>query len=319
MTALRPHLAAAAGIFRRDATVYLSYRWRLGTQYVGVLFTLAVFYYISRLVRVGTFPSPDTYFSYAAVGVIILQVLQSTLDIPGAVRQELVAGTFERMAVSPFGPVWSILALFLFPLALAVVTMLVTLALGVVVFGLDARWSTVPLAVPVALVGAMALGAIALLFAGHGGPLQAGSGRRVRAGGDLARGGVLLPTFAAPVVAGLGFGRAAVHPRRRPLAPPAGRAALAALSVGRGREARRLHRRLAPTRARGVVVGGRSRPPAGYAHGVLDDLARSGATGRPVPEHVVYRDFAEQTVALNLQTGRYTASTRRRHDARCAS
>jgi hypothetical protein len=24
-----------------------------------------------------------------------------------------------------------------------------------------------------------------------------------------------------------------------------------------------------------------------------------------VPEHVVYRDFAEQTVALNLRTGRY--------------
>ena len=165
MTSLRPQLAAAAGIFRRDVTVYLSYRWRLGTQYLGVLFSLAVFYYISRLVRVGEFPSPDAYFSYAAVGVIILQVLQSTLDIPVSVRQELVAGTFERMAVSPFGPVWSILALFLFPLALAVVTMLVTLALGVVVFGLDARWSTVPLAVPVALVGAMALGAIALLFA----------------------------------------------------------------------------------------------------------------------------------------------------------
>ena len=27
--------------------------------------------------------------------------------------------------------------------------------------------------------------------------------------------------------------------------------------------------------------------------------------GVRVPEHVVYRDFAEQTVALNLQTGRY--------------
>jgi Coenzyme PQQ synthesis protein D (PqqD) len=24
-----------------------------------------------------------------------------------------------------------------------------------------------------------------------------------------------------------------------------------------------------------------------------------------IPEHVVYRDFADQTVALNLQTGRY--------------
>lgn len=165
MSAWRPHLAAAAGIFRRDLTVYLSYRWRLGAQYVGVLFSLAVFYYISRLVRVEAFTSPAAYFSYAAVGVIILQVLQSTLDIPASVRQELVAGTFERMAVSPFGPVRSILALFLFPLASAVVTMLVTLALSAIVFGVDASWSTVPAAIPVALVAAMALGAIALLFA----------------------------------------------------------------------------------------------------------------------------------------------------------
>jgi ABC-type multidrug transport system permease subunit len=165
MMALRPQLAAAAGIFRRDLTVYVSYRWRLGTQYIGVLFSLAVFYYISRLVRVAEFPSPDTYFSYAAVGVIIVQVLQSTLDVPGSVRQELVAGTFERMAVSPFGPVASILALFLFPMASAVLTMLVTLVLSAIVFGVDASWSTVPLAIPVAIVGAIALGAIALLFA----------------------------------------------------------------------------------------------------------------------------------------------------------
>jgi ABC-type polysaccharide/polyol phosphate export permease len=165
MTALRPQLAAAAGIFRRDLTVYFTYRFRLVTQYVGVLFSLAIFYYISRLVRVSDFPSPDTYFAYAAVGVIILQVLQSTLDIPGSVRQELVAGTFERMAVSPFGPVSSILSLFLFPMTSAVLTMLVTLALSALVFGVDASWSTVPVAIPVALVGAMALGAIALLFA----------------------------------------------------------------------------------------------------------------------------------------------------------
>ena len=81
-------------------------------------------------------------------GVIILQVLQSTLDIPVAVRQELVAGTFERMAVSPFGPVASILSLFLFPIVSAVLTMLVTLALTALVFGVDASWSRVPFADP---------------------------------------------------------------------------------------------------------------------------------------------------------------------------
>jgi ABC-type multidrug transport system permease subunit len=164
MTAIRLHAAAAVGLFRRDATVFLSYRWRLVTQYVGVLFSLAIFFYISRLVRVDAFRSPGSYFAYAAVGVMILQVLQSTLDVPTSVRQELVAGTFERMAVSPFGPVASILSLFLFPIVSAVVTMLVTLALTALVFGLDPTWGRVPLAIPVAAVGALALGAVALLF-----------------------------------------------------------------------------------------------------------------------------------------------------------
>ena len=34
---LRVYAAAASGIFRRDLTVYVSYRWRLATQYIGVL------------------------------------------------------------------------------------------------------------------------------------------------------------------------------------------------------------------------------------------------------------------------------------------
>ena len=130
-----------------------------------MLFSLAVFYYISRLVRVEAFSSPETYFSFAAVGVIILQVLQSTLDIPVAVRQELVAGTFERMAVSPFGPVGE------HPGAVPVSD-----GFGRRHHARDAGPAAsscsastragrrVPLAIPVAAVGALALGAIALLF-----------------------------------------------------------------------------------------------------------------------------------------------------------
>jgi hypothetical protein len=82
--------------------------------------------------------------------VIILQVLQSTSTSRSPVRQELVGGTFERMRVSPVRPVASILSLFLFPIASAVLTMLVTLTLTAVVFGVDPSWSRVPLAIPVA-------------------------------------------------------------------------------------------------------------------------------------------------------------------------
>ena len=149
----------------RDATVYFSYRWRLVSQSIGVVFTLGIFYYISRLVHVGSFVSHEDYFAYVAIGIIIVQVLQATLDAPMSVRQELVAGTFERMVVSPFGPVACVLSLFLFPLVYSLVTFLVTLALSAVVFGLNVHWATVPLALPVALVGSIAFASIGLLFA----------------------------------------------------------------------------------------------------------------------------------------------------------
>ncbi len=60
--------SAALGILRRDAAVFLSYRLRFVAQVASTLFTLLLFYYISRLVRVEMFPSPDDYFAFATVG-----------------------------------------------------------------------------------------------------------------------------------------------------------------------------------------------------------------------------------------------------------
>jgi ABC-type polysaccharide/polyol phosphate export permease len=165
VTSVRTSLVAAAAILRRDATVYFSYRWRLISQSVGVVFTLGVFYYISRLVRVSTLGSHTNYFAYVAIGIVILQVLQATLDTPTTVRQELVAGTFERMVVSPFGAVACLLSLFLFPLLYSLIAMLVTLGIAAAVFGLDVHWATVPLALPVALVGSIAFASIGMFFA----------------------------------------------------------------------------------------------------------------------------------------------------------
>ena len=157
-----------------------------------------------------------------------------------------------------------------------------------------------------ALVGAMALGAIALLFAAMVVRYKQAPGAAYVLAAISLVAGFYFPPSLLPWWLGWAsdvqpFTPAVDLLRHLLVGQP-----LRALSVGRRREARRLHRRLAAARARGVVVGGRSRPPAGYAHGVLDDLApiRSDWPSR-VPEHVVYRDFAEQTVALNLQTGRY--------------
>src|SRR5947209_498623 len=108
MSSLREDVSAAAAVVRRDIQLALSYRTRFITQLVGAFFSITLFHFIAQLIRVSTFPTPDSYFAYAVVGLIILQVLTSTLNVPqGSLRQELVAGTFERLLLSPFGAIRS--------------------------------------------------------------------------------------------------------------------------------------------------------------------------------------------------------------------
>jgi ABC-2 type transport system permease protein len=135
----------------------------LATSFVSI----ALFYYISRLVKVSQFESADAYFAFAVVGIAIMEVVSSTLSaLPIRIRQELVAGTFERIVVSPLGAVSAVAAMTLFPLVLALITAASSIAFAAIVFGLELHWATVPLAVPVAVVAALAFTPFALLVAG---------------------------------------------------------------------------------------------------------------------------------------------------------
>ena len=149
--------SAALGILRRDAAVFVSYRLRFVSQVDSTLFSLLLFYYVSRLVQVDMFPSPDDYFAFATVGVVVFSVLTSTLvAAPATLRQELVAGTFERVLVSPFGGVAGVLSMLIFPFGYAMLHGFVTLLLAVVLFGLPLEWPSALLAAPVALLGVLA-------------------------------------------------------------------------------------------------------------------------------------------------------------------
>jgi ABC-2 type transport system permease protein len=157
---------AFLAIMRRDLHVYLSYRTRLVSQLLTAVFSLALFYYVSRLVHVSGFKSHDSYFGFVVVGLALVSVMYSCFLVPELVRQELVAGTFDRLLLSPFGGVRSVLAMTLFPLLLSFVMATLTLALGCIVFGLQLHWSTVPWALPVMVLALLAFLPIGLLFAG---------------------------------------------------------------------------------------------------------------------------------------------------------
>jgi ABC-2 type transport system permease protein len=147
---------AMSGIMRRDAILFMTYRTQLVSQIVGPLFTITLFYYISRLVTARTIHSPGGYFGFVIVGLVIVQILTISLGVmPMAVRQELVSGTIERFLVSAHGPVNGIVGTMLFPLISSMLTGLLTLVMAALVFGLPLA-STAALAIPVSLLGMLA-------------------------------------------------------------------------------------------------------------------------------------------------------------------
>lgn len=155
----------AYAVVRRDLQIRVSYRVGFMTQWLGAFFSLTMFYYVSRLVHVRPFESPDAYYAFAVVGLIILQILNSTLHSPpGALRGEMVAGTFERMALSPFGPVGAMASSLLFPFLNALINGVVMLGFASLVFGVSIRWATTPLVIPLALLGGLAFAPFGLLL-----------------------------------------------------------------------------------------------------------------------------------------------------------
>jgi ABC-2 type transport system permease protein len=163
---LRLYGSAALAVLDRDLRIFASYRLRPLTLLVGPLTGVTLFYYVSRLVTVSTVGSSDGYFAYVVVGIVALEILTSTIaTTPVNLRQELVAGTFERLVLSPFGAMRSMLAMMLFPLLQAFVIATVTLTFAAGVFGMHIAFPDVLLALPAGILGALAFAPFGLLTA----------------------------------------------------------------------------------------------------------------------------------------------------------
>jgi len=159
-------LDSVIAIVRRDAAIYFSYRFRALSQVLIALFSLTLFFYISRLVGGRRFPDPEDYFAFVVVGLVILQALTATLAlVPHVLRTELVAGTFERLAVSPLGPAAAVAALTVFPVVSAFAIGAVTIMLATTLFGLSLAGTSALLAIPVAALALLAFLPFALMVA----------------------------------------------------------------------------------------------------------------------------------------------------------
>jgi ABC-type multidrug transport system permease subunit len=191
---------AGAAIVRRDARVFFSYRLRPVRELVGTVFTVALFYELAQLVSTTEFPTPSAYFEFAAVGLALTPMLRVGLVAPpAALREELLTGTFERLALSPLGASACLLATLAFPLAIGMASGAVILALAGTVFGLGLAWPSALLAPGVAILTALALAPFgALLLAAGMLAKQASAGSGWIVAGLALLGGVYFPPDLLP-------------------------------------------------------------------------------------------------------------------------
>ena len=217
MTRLRLWLDAVVAIVSRDTRIFFSYRMRFVSTIGSLFFSLALFYYVSRLVHVDSFETPDQYYAFVVVGLLVMRNLTATLlFVPPALRQELVAGTFERHMLSPFGPVSAVTSMAIFPFISALVTGVIMIVFAVTVFGMPPPLRDCPaLALHRGPRGTCDV-PVCACRCGERGRVQTRSSRyRLHRGGDLACRRVPLSGGAAPVVARMDFEGSAVHADRR--------------------------------------------------------------------------------------------------------
>ncbi len=156
---------AFLAMMRRDLHVFVSYRTRIVSQLLTSVFSITLFYYVSKLVHVKGFGSPQSYFGFVVVGIALVSIMYSCFTIPELVRQELIAGTFDRLLLSPFGAIRGVIAMTIFPLLYSFVLAAFTLGLACAMYGLRLHWSTVPLSVPAMGLALLAFLPFGLLFA----------------------------------------------------------------------------------------------------------------------------------------------------------
>ena len=135
-------LAVVAAFIRRDWQTDLSYRAAFGLELAGLVLSLAIFFYLGRVIDNQEFSADQGldggYFGFVAIGLGLFQIIRASLSsFSRKLRDEQTTGTFEALLATPASPSLIILASAAYDLIRATVTGVILIGVAVVVFGLS--------------------------------------------------------------------------------------------------------------------------------------------------------------------------------------
>ncbi len=162
---MRRWLTVMGAVVERDARVALGYRFQWIAMFVSSIIGILLYYYVSRLVSSPEFRDPDKYLAFVIVGSVVAQALAAVLvSGPVSVRQELVAGTFDRLLLGATGPAPAMAATTVVPLLQIVVLGAFDIVFAAVVLGVEVEPSTSALAIPILMLGGLSLLSLMLVM-----------------------------------------------------------------------------------------------------------------------------------------------------------
>ncbi len=163
-------MLAARAFVERDFLTNVSYRTSFIMQFAGILFQVAMFYFMARVFGAAVIPSLQqyggNYFAFLLVGVAFSSYLWLGLNsFSRSIREGQGNGTLELMILSPTRLSMILIASSLWGYLFTSFRVLVYLLVGIVLFGVRFGHADVLAAVAVLLVSVLCFASIGILSA----------------------------------------------------------------------------------------------------------------------------------------------------------
>lgn len=151
---------------KRDLLIDTTYRFAFALHLLGILFSVATYYFLARLmgptVEEGLAEYGGSYFAFVLIGIAFWTYLSTALyAFSGPLHLEQVTGTLEAMLATPTSPLAILLGSSLWSFLLASANVLLYLLVGQFLFGLH-------LSLGGGLAALVVLGLTVVSFAGLG-------------------------------------------------------------------------------------------------------------------------------------------------------
>jgi ABC-2 type transport system permease protein len=154
-----------SAITRRDARIELSYHFQLAMRYFTTLLSVAIFFFIGKLVRGAPELEPYSggYFAFALIGLVVTAFATIALrEVSRTFTTEASAGTLEILLAGPT-PLSSIIAgSLVVPLGIGVTDMVIYLAAGFFLGGVAYTLWGALLAIPILVLTILSFVAVGI-------------------------------------------------------------------------------------------------------------------------------------------------------------